>query len=173
MANQQASSDVERVGKPSATLASAVRDGARAAEQTGKDTVETIAAGARETASRIDETAQDAAKDIAAAGDLLRDTSDFAADRMNALFSSYAVLANGAQQLQHTMLAAWQQSWETAASSPGEFLQCRSLTDVATLQRDLLRRGIDGWLDANTRLLKLSGSIAERAVEPIADRIAH
>ncbi len=173
MANQQESSSTENVGKPSVAIARGARDEMQNGKRAGKEAVETAAAATREATGRISQRVQDATKDMSEATGTLRDTSGYAADRMNALLSSYAVLANGAQEFQQKMFEIWQNSWDMAANTPGELLQCRSLTDFAELQRDMLRKGIDSWLDVNSKFLRLSGNLAERAVEPIEERLGH
>jgi hypothetical protein len=107
------------------------------------------------------------------AGNAYRESSEFATDRINALLSAYAVLANGAQEIQRTYLEVLQHSMEVATAGQREFLHCKNLSDVAELQRDLLRKNIDEWLEGGSKLLRVSGRIAEDAVRPIEDRIGH
>jgi len=111
------------------------------------------------------------AKGARKTGDAYRDSSEFATERMNALLSAYAVLASGAQEIQRTYLEVLQRSMEMAAAGQHDLMQCKSLSDVAEVQRDLMRKNLDEWLEGGSKLLHVSSRIVEDAVRPIEDKI--
>jgi hypothetical protein len=110
--------------------------------------------------------AGEGAAEIVKAGDVYRDSTEFAAERMKALLSAYSVVAGGLQEIQKTYAEALRRSMEMAASGPRELMQCKSLEDVAVLQREMLCRGLDEWFDSSAKLLGVSSRIAEDAMRP-------
>ena len=125
----------------------------------------------RHIANAFDQQNKHLAEGMAKASDFYRESTEYAADRMSALLSAYAVLATGAQEIQRTYLEVLQRSFEMATTGPREIMRCSSLSEVAELQQGMLRKGIDEWLDSSSKLLKTSGRIAEDVVRPIEERV--
>ena len=103
------------------------------------------------------------------ATDVYRESTEFAAERMRVMLSAYSVIAGGLQEMQKTYVEALQRSMEMAASGPREMMQCKSLSDLASLQRDLLRRGLDEWFESGSKLIGVSSRIAEDAMRPVEE----
>jgi hypothetical protein len=145
-------------------------DSAAATAKIG-EAARTASAAQHRVAEVIAERGRELSEGVARASDVYRDSTEFAADRMNAVLSSYAVLAGGMQEVQRTYMDMLQRSIETAAQGPREFLRCTNLSEVAELQHELLKKGLDEWLDGGTKLLRVSSRIAENAVRPIEQRV--
>lgn len=108
--------------------------------------------------------------ELAKVGESYRDGAALAAGRMSAMLGAYEVMAVGLQELQKTYLEAVRRSVEMASSTPRELMGCKSFSDVAEVQRELVCRGLDEWFDNSAKLLAVSSRIAEDAMSRIEER---
>ena len=53
------------------------------------------------------------------------------------LFSSWMAMGRGLQQMQHACLEIFDQSMENAVHKPQDLLRCKTVVEVAEVQRDL------------------------------------
>ncbi len=131
-------------------------------------------AGAEETAQAVGREGRKMSEEMTTrAADVYRESTEFAAERMRAMLSTYSAIAGGLQEIQKTYVEALQRSMEMAANGPREMMQCKSFSELASLQRDLLRRGIDEWFESGSKLIGVSSRIAEDAMRPVEERMHH
>ena len=164
------------IGDESKISADDPKPGRRSQTGSGPTPVQAEGAAAAEQASRqtvhvMEQQSKRLSEGMAKATDFYRQNAEFAANRMNALLSAYSVLAQGAQEIQKTYIEVLQHSFEMATTSPRELMRCTNLSEMADLQQDLLRRGIDEWLEGGSKLLQVSGRVAEEAIRPIQERV--
>lgn len=181
MANDNASRSLEHEPKRAARsrapagpqIAPISTEAATLAEDAGQVAAEAATHATRLVADAIEQHSKHLSEGMAKAGDFYRESTEFAADRMNALLSAYAVMASGAQEIQKTYLDILQRSFAMATTGPGELMRCANLSEVAGVQQDLLRKSLDEWLESSSKLLRVSGKVAEDAVRPIEALVRH
>jgi hypothetical protein len=92
-------------------------------------------------------------------------------DRLQALLTSYGHLLEGTEEIQHRMWAMVQQSAGTVLTVPREFANCRSFTDVAKKQQDLVQGFLGHWVWASHAMLTASRRVVDRAIRPLESEI--
>lgn len=103
----------------------------------------------------------------AQAMDIYRDASERSAERVHALVSSAMTLSRGIQQMQHAWLEMLDHSMENAVHKPQDLLRCKTLVEVAEVQRDLYMGAINHAFESSSRLLELAGRTAQDALRPL------
>jgi hypothetical protein len=167
----------------------------RATDQAGRAAKEATEQAARNGAgqTQVKEAAQDVAQTVveAAAGvgsqvvdigldrghrivssamhamDIYREASERSTERVNALFSSAMTLSRGLQTLQHAWLEIVDQTMEQAAHKPRDLLRCKTIVEVAEVQRDLYLDAVNHAFESTSRLLEMAGRTAQDAVRPL------
>ena len=109
---------------------------------------------------------------VAQAMDVYRDASERSAERVQALFSSAMMMGRGLQTMQHAWLEMMDHSMEHATHKPQDLLRCKTMVELAEVQRDLYVDAINHAVESTTRLLELAGRTAQDAVRPLqSDRL--
>ncbi len=150
----------ELTGKSQAT-----RNGGPEREATQK-----MAESQRRLADTITEQSGRTLEAVAQAGEIYRDATGATSEDVNALLSSYSVVAKGLQEMQRAWIDTVQKSLQTGAKAPQTMLRCTTFSQIAETHRDLMRESMEAWLDGNARLFRLAGKIAEDAARPIESR---
>lgn len=99
--------------------------------------------------------------------DIYRDASERSADGIQALFSSWMAMGRGLQQMQHACLEMFDQSMENAVHKPQDLLRCKTVVEVAEVQRDLYVDAINQAIKSSSRLLEMMNNTARDAVRPL------
>lgn len=102
--------------------------------------------------------------------DLLREASDETAEDVQALTMTYAQVGHGMLRMQHAWLNSMQRSMARARRQPQDLLRCRTVTEMAEVQRDLYMDGVAFMLESSTTLLRLAGEIVQGAASPLEAR---
>ncbi len=102
--------------------------------------------------------------------DVYRDASERSAERVHALFSSYLTLGRGLQQMQHAWLEMVDHSLQTASHKPQDLLRCKSLVELAEVQRGLYLDTISHAVESGSRLLEMAGRAAQDAARPLQNQ---
>ncbi len=103
----------------------------------------------------------------AQAMDVYRDASERSAERLQALFSSAMMMGRGLQSMQHAWLEMVDHSIEHAAHKPQDLLRCKSVVELAEVQRDLYLDAVNHAFESTSRLLEMAGRTAQDAVRPL------
>jgi hypothetical protein len=124
----------------------------------------------RKIADQITEQGGRTLESVAEASEIYRDATGAHTEDMSALLSSYSVVAKGMQDIQRAWLDSVQKSVQTGAKAPQDMMRATTLSELARIQRDLMRQGMEVLLEGNAKMLRLAGKIAEDAARPIEDR---
>ena len=103
----------------------------------------------------------------ARAMDVYTDATERSAERVQALVSSCMTLGRGWQKMQHMWLEMLDHSMERATHKPQDLLRCKTLLEVAEVQRDLYMDAVSHAVASTTRLLELAGRTAQDAARPL------
>jgi hypothetical protein len=148
------------------------------AEPTGKtrnggperEAAQKMAESQRRLADTITEQSGKTLEAVAQAGEIYRDATGATSEDVNALLSSYSVVAKGLQEMQRAWMEAVQKSLQTGAKAPQTMLRCTTFSQIAETHRELMRESMDAWLEGNAKLFRMAGKIAEDAARPIENR---
>jgi S-methylmethionine-dependent homocysteine/selenocysteine methylase len=99
--------------------------------------------------------------------DIYRDASERSADGIQALFSSWMAMGRGLQQMQHTCLEIFDESMEHAVHKPQDLLRCKTIAEVAEVQRDLYVDAVSQAITSSSRLLEMMNNAARDAMRPL------
>ena len=99
--------------------------------------------------------------------DIYTGAAERSAERVQALLASSLVLGRGLQKMQHAWMEMVDQSIERAAHRPQDLLRCKTLVEVAEVQRDLYTDAVNHAFETSSRLLELAGRVAHEAVRPL------
>jgi Phasin protein len=102
--------------------------------------------------------------------DICREAGDSTAENVQALFSAYMTLGRGAQQMQHACLELLDRAVDRAAHKPQDLLRCKTLEEVAEVQRDLYLDAVNHAIESSTTLLQLAAQTAQQAMRPLQAR---
>jgi hypothetical protein len=99
--------------------------------------------------------------------DVYRDASERSAERVQALFSSAMMMGRGLQTMQHAWLELIDNTMEHAAHKPQDLLRCKTMVELAEVQRDLYLDAINHAFESTSKMLDLAGRTAHDAVRPL------
>lgn len=99
--------------------------------------------------------------------DIYRDASERSAERVQALFSSAMMMGRGLQTMQHAWLELMDHTMEHAAHKPQDLLRCKTMIELAEVQRDLYLDAINHAFESTSKMLDLAGRTAHDAVRPL------
>ena len=99
--------------------------------------------------------------------DIYSEATERSADRVQALMSSAITFTRGIQKMQHAWLEMLDHTMERAAHRPQDLLRCKSLVEVAEVQRDLYTDAINHAFESSSRLLELASRAAQDAARPL------
>jgi hypothetical protein len=103
--------------------------------------------------------------------DIYREAGDSAAENVQALFTACMTLGRGTQQMQHACLEILDRTVERAAHRPHDLLRCKTLEELAEVQRDLYLDAVTHVLQSSTTLLQLAAQTAQQAMRPLQARV--
>ena len=63
--------------------------------------------------------------------------------------------------------------FRAGARASQEIMRCRSIDQLADVQRNFLKESLENLLEGSAQLLRISGRISEDARRPIENRVGH
>jgi hypothetical protein len=102
--------------------------------------------------------------------DLYREAGGTTAENVQALFAACMILGRGAQQLQHACVELLDRVVDRATHRPQDLLRCKTLEEVAAVQRDLYLDAVNHALASSATLLQLAAQTAQQAMRPLQAR---
>lgn len=138
---------------------------------TGRDTMLMGARTAAGVTGKVADISFNRSRDMVASSaqamDIYTGAAERTAERVQALMSSGLTLSRGMQKMQHAWLEMVDQTMERAAHRPQDLLRCKTLVEVAEVQRDLYTDAVNHAFETSSRLLELAASVAQDAVRPL------
>ncbi len=99
--------------------------------------------------------------------DIYRDAAERSAGRVQALMASAMTLGRGMTSMQHAWFEMADRTMETAVHKPQDLLRCKTVSELAEVQRDLYLDAIDHAFESTSRLLEMAGRTAQDALRPL------
>ncbi|HTW68590.1 MAG TPA: phasin family protein [Acetobacteraceae bacterium] len=95
---------------------------------------------------------------------------DNTAESLQALFSSYLRLGQGVRQMQHVWLDMLDHAVDAAAHAPQDLLRCKSLEELAEVQRNIYLGAVNRAVESSSALFQLAAQTAQQAMRPLPAR---
>jgi hypothetical protein len=114
-----------------------------------------------------------ASENVAKANDIHRETTELTAERVKCLLSVYTNYAHGLLEMQQAYADLIHRSMELTQRVTRELIRCTSPSDLAEVQRDMLREGMDQVFEGTTKILQASSKAAGDAIRPIEEQLKH
>lgn len=102
--------------------------------------------------------------------DLCREARAATAADVQALTATYSHLGVGFTRIHNAFLDLVQKSLDRAKRQPEDLLRCRSVAEVAEIQRDLYQSGVEFMLEMSTTVVHLGQDTARDAARPLEAR---
>lgn len=150
------------------TLRDETEKTARTAASAGRQTAESMQSSAQQAGRRQTERMQSATQHSA---DMMRGVADYSKGDVDAFMQTSSRLARGMQDVSMEVMQMAQQNWQFGMQAAGSFMDCRSVEDMMNVQRDLVRRSVDQFINESARILQISSRVANEAVEPLSHRM--
>lgn len=99
--------------------------------------------------------------------DIYRDTTESSAAHVRGLLTCYLALGRGVQRIQHALLDQLNEAVEHAPHKPSDLLRCKSMVEMAEVQRDLYLTAVNYAVESSSLLFELAGQAAQDAVRPL------
>jgi hypothetical protein len=175
---KQTSSETRAAGERSAEAASQAGSAATGvAQQAARDGKETFARGMRavaETAAPLADASFHEERRLietsARVTDLFKEATSETAEDVQALTATYAQLGQGMLRMQHAYFNTVLHAMARARRQPKDLLRCRSVTEVAEVQRDMYMDGVAFMMESSTTLIRLAGEVVQGAARPLEGR---
>lgn len=132
----------------------------------------TMQDSARQVTENIREQTQHVASEARAAMTVYSDSSRTILEDVQAVRASSAVSAGAALE----MFSAWTEWFGHTVRSNAEasqkLMQCRSLQQVAELQKEFATRSLRSWMEGNAKVLQISQRTSGQALGPLDGRLS-
>jgi hypothetical protein len=155
------------------------RAAARRAGETAERAVDTLAHGVsvaevsvRRAAGAITSQAQNAAVSAREAVTAYSDTVRETGGDLQTLGESSKVVLSVATELRSAWFAWARKAIRANMDASQQLLKCRSVRELAELQRDLASTQMRELLDGSREVLQVAGRTAQKAIQPIDKRLA-
>lgn len=99
--------------------------------------------------------------------EIYRDAGEATASHLQALFASSLSLSRGMQEMQFVALRLFDHATERCARKPRDLLHCKSMTEMADIQRELCIDWVNDAMEARSTLLQIAGRVAQEAMRPM------
>ena len=152
------------------TADAAAEMGQRAAEQ-GRDVMMLGVRAAVEMNGRLAEVGYGRSHRVLGASAralrLWHEAGESSTEHVQALFSACLTVGRGLQQMQQTWLDMLDQAVDHATQRPRDLLRCKSLEELAEVQRDVYLEAVNRAVESSSTLLQIAAQTAQQAVRPL------
>ena len=107
---------------------------------------------------------------VARSLDIYREAGEATAANVQALLTSWTSLGRGVQEMQHAWLEMLDRATERSTRKPQDLLRCKSVEEVAQIQRDLWVDSVSHAMEASSTLLQIAGRVTQDAMRPLQSR---
>ena len=108
---------------------------------------------------------------VAAVIDIQKQNADLTTERVKSLLIAATNYGRGLHDMHLAFVDMGVRSVELLQRGMQTFVTCGNPTDLAVLQREMLREGMDQMLVGVTKILQASSKAAEQASKPIDDHL--
>lgn len=171
--------EVERAAEAERTAVRALRTSERTTREATEKVVDTIANGAasvqdsaRKVTANITERVQQAASETRKAMTVYSDSAETIADDLQAIRASSAGSVEGMSEIYSAWMEWFGKSASTNADTSQQLLRCRTVMQVAELQRDFVNSAMRNWMEGSTKLLEITQRTSKRALRPLNGRLS-
>ncbi len=165
----------EAQGAPERMAQHAGKETARGAEQAGRAGGDVLRLGQQEM-NRAAELGRAQSEQFGrmfnASVSAYRDLTDWSSKDIGRLTSSQARMARGLQEMGWEVMRFTQDTLRSGMRTANDIAKCRSVEDVASLQRDFIRETMDQWLDGSVRLLRIGSDTASETIDELQSAAA-
>jgi hypothetical protein len=102
--------------------------------------------------------------------EVYRQAGEGTAENLQALFASWISVGRGMQELQHAWLEMFDRATEHGVRKPQDMLRCKTVDEVAEVQRDLWFDAVSRALETSSTMLQIAGRVAQEAMRPLQGR---
>jgi len=155
---------VQRTAKGVASTVLSVAEGAQRAARTTQDAVRTGVGAASEIAER---STDHVVQLFSVSGQRTQEVAAQAAERVQAVAQSSAVLVRGLQEVSLAWLEMSQRRFEQNLEALTELARCRSVPELVAAQNALIRGNLEMTLENSRRLAQLSETLIEEATRNV------
>lgn len=161
----------QAAGKAAETISAATNAATGAADTAARSGQDVLMLGMRTAVGKAADISFDRGHHLLSstvqAMDIYSDAAERSSQRVQALVTSALVFTRGVQKMQQAWLEMIDQSMERAAHRPQDLLRCKTLVELAEVQRDIYAETVNHAFDSTARLLDLASRTAQDAVRPL------
>lgn len=165
----------EAQGAPERMAQQAGKETARGAEQAGRTSADVLRMGQQEM-NRAAELGRAQSEQFgrmfSASLSAYRDLSDWSGKDLSRFTSTQACVARGLQEMGWELMRFTQDTLRSGMRTANDMVKCRSVEDIAALQRDFVREAMDQWLDGSVRMLRIGSDTASEAIDELQSAAA-
>jgi hypothetical protein len=154
----------------------------KAAQRSAQEAAEKVASTIEDTAASVQEGARTATADVArgvehvvsdargAATVLSGSTQDVVAD-LKAVRESSAISVKAASEVRSAWLEWMSKATRANVQASQQLLKCRSVQQLAELQREFVTAAMRNWMESSTKVLQINQRTSKQALAPLDVRL--
>jgi len=131
-----------------------VQDSARQVTATLRERTQLVAADTQDAMTVYNHSSQNIIDDLQA----VRDSSTVSARAVSEIYSAWMEWLGGAARIQ--------------AEASQQLMQCKSVKQVAELQKEFTNSALRNWMEGNAKVLKIAQRSSKQALGPLDDRLS-
>ena len=143
----------------------------QAMQQIGDSSAQMADRGLRQAAEMARQQSEEARHVLSASSQAYHQSTEHSRADVDALMQSSTRLARGLQEMGWELTHFTQESMRLGMRLASGLLECRTVEDMVSLQRDIVKESVETLLSESARLLTMSSQVANEAVTPIAERV--
>jgi hemerythrin-like domain-containing protein len=171
--------EAEQAAEAQRALARAQKEAERTAREATEKVVDTIERGAasmqdgaRQVAESITERAQQVASEAREAMTIYSGSTQKIVEDLQAVRASSAVSVGALSDVGSAWMEWLGNAARLNADASRQLIQCRSVKQVAELQREFVTSAMRNWMESSTKVLQITQRTSEQALSPLDGRLS-
>ena len=171
--------EVERAAEAQRAAVRAQKAADRTTREATEKLVDTIADGAasvqdstRKVTANIMEKVQQAASETRKAVTVYSDSAQKIADDLQAIRATSAISVEGMSEIYSAWMEWFSKAASTNADASQQLLQCKTVMQVAELQREFVTTAMRNWMEGSTKVLQITQRASKQALRPLDGRLS-
>src|SRR3954452_19305516 len=171
--------ELERAAEAQRAAVRAQKAADRTTREATEKVVNTIAEGAasvrdstREVTANIMERVHQAAFETRKALTVYSDSAQTIADALQALRATSAVSVEGMSEIYSAWMEWFSKAASTNADASQQLLRCKTVMQVAELQRQFVTTSMRNWMEGSTKVLQITQRASKQALRPLEDHLS-